>query len=241
MRVLKFIIAHIQPYRLFVFGIFFAMCMIVICETMKPFVIKQFIEIASGATQGSLWNLLGYFATLQFMHVFAWALSDYSNRYCARARLDVVEYFTKHLYEHPYSFFQNQLTGSVVSKINDVFQQLPGLIFTLINPILYLIFLITFSLCLLYLVAPIFAITLIIWVLIFLVIIYLSLKKGAVITKHYFEEKSIIVGFTADYISNMISAKLFSNTRFEQQRFLGLKKPYIKASDELNFYYVVIC
>ena len=56
MRVLKFIIANIGPYKKYVFGIFLAMCLITVDNTLKPLLVKLFIDIVSGAKQGNLYS-----------------------------------------------------------------------------------------------------------------------------------------------------------------------------------------
>jgi ATP-binding cassette, subfamily B, bacterial len=134
MRVLKFIFHRAIPYRWYLFGIFAAMCLITIDNTLKPFLVKQLIDTVSGRQSTNLWLIAIFYGLLQLMLVGSWTLSDYClTRYVAKFRLDVAEYFMKRLYDYPYSFFQNQLSGSLTSKLNDVFQHLPHLIFTLIK------------------------------------------------------------------------------------------------------------
>ena len=240
MRVLKFIIANIAPYRIFVLGIFFAMCAIAICDTLKPFLVKQFIDIVSGRKQESLWLIFAFYAIRQLVLLCTWALSDYCIfRYTAKFRLDVIKYFTDRLYDHSYSFFQNQLAGSITSKVGDAFQQLPGIIFTMINPFMSLALTIMISLGLLFSVAPTFAIFMVIWLLLFLAIVAISMKKGVIINKNYSEEKSKIIGFTSDYLSNMMSVKLFANKTHEQNYFLILQKPFLMSAKKLGIYQIL--
>ncbi|HHT9681107.1 TPA: hypothetical protein ACT9A3_000038 [Legionella pneumophila] len=54
MRVLKFIFHKIIPYRWYVFGIFAAMCLITIDNTLKPFLVKQLIDTVSGRQSTNL-------------------------------------------------------------------------------------------------------------------------------------------------------------------------------------------
>lgn len=169
MRVLKFIFHRAIPYRLYVFGIFAAMCLITIDNTLKPFLVKQLIDTVSGRQSTNLWLIALFYGLLQLMLVGSWTMSDYClTRYVAKFRLDVAEHFMTRLYNYPYSFFQNQLSGSLTSKLNDVFQYLPHIIFTLINPFCYFLILISISLVLLFSVAPIFALILTLWVFLFL-------------------------------------------------------------------------
>lgn len=94
MRVLKFIIANIGPYKKYVFGIFLAMCLITVDNTLKPLLVKLFIDIVSGAEQGNLWVVFTFYALLQFMLVSVWTMSDYCiTKYTAKFRLNVAENF----------------------------------------------------------------------------------------------------------------------------------------------------
>ena len=193
MRVLKFIIANIGPYKKYVFGIFLAMCLIAVDNTFKPLLVKQFIDIVSNHQQGSLWAVFTFYVLLQFMLVSVWTMSDCCIvKYTAKFRLNVAEAFMIKLYEYPYSFFQSQLSGSLTSKINDAFQHLPHLIFTIINPFMYFILLILISIGLLAKVAPIFALSMGAWVLLFFVVILYSMKKSMLFNKQYAQEKSKI-------------------------------------------------
>jgi ATP-binding cassette subfamily B protein len=45
------------------------------------------------------------------------------------------------------------------------------------------------------------------------------MKKSMRLNKEYAEEKSKIIGLSADYFGNMMSVKLFANKIFEQGRF----------------------
>jgi ATP-binding cassette, subfamily B, bacterial len=239
MRVLKFIITNIKPYKIYVLGIFLAMCLVTVDNTFKPFLVKQFIDIVSNQEQGSLWFVFFCYALLQFMLASVWTISDYCMiKYTAKFRLDVAKYFMKKLYEHPYSFFQNQLAGSLTSKINDAFQHLPHLIFTIINPFMYFILMMLISLWLLASVAPIFALSMGAWILLFSVIVFISMKKSIFLNKQYAEEKSKVIGLVADYLSNMMSVKLFAGRVYEQNRFLKLQKPFVDIAEKGGFYHI---
>lgn len=233
MRVLKFIIKTVKPYRIYVFGILFAMCLVAIDNSLKPFLIKQFIDIVSGRLQGDLWVIFAFYALLQLMLVGAWTLSDYCiTYYTAKFRMNVAEHFMHRLYDYPYSFFQNQLTGSLTSKMNDAFQYLPHMIFQIINPFLFFLLLILIALVLLFSVSPVFAIGMTVWIALFLAITIFTLKKSILLNKNYSEEKSKIIGLFSDYLSNIIHVKLFSNNLFEQSRLFKLQKPFVEIAEQ---------
>ncbi|HXH55404.1 MAG TPA: ABC transporter ATP-binding protein [Gammaproteobacteria bacterium] len=238
MRVLKFILNIAKPYRLYLGGIFIAMCIAAIDNTLKPFLIKKLIDTVSGKLEANIWVIGGLYGVLHLIVVSAWTLSDLClTRYTAKFRLDVAAHFMRRLYDYPYSFFQNQLTGSLTSKVNDAFQHLPHLIFTLINPLGYFFLLIAISLIFLYSVSPIFATSMAIWVSIFFVVTLISTRRSIALNKSYAEEKSKIIGLIADYLGNMISVKTFTAKDFELSRFSSLKNTFIDIARRFGSYY----
>lgn len=107
MRVLNFILKNAKPYRAYLLGIFFAMCLVAVNNTLKPFLVKQFIDVISGKLEADLWRIFGFYAALQIMLVSVWTLSDYClTRYTAKFRLDVAEYFMHRL---SLSFFSKSI------------------------------------------------------------------------------------------------------------------------------------
>jgi ATP-binding cassette subfamily B protein len=237
MRVLTFIFETAKPYRLYLWGIFIAMCLITLDNTLKPVLVKQLVDIVAGKLEANLWIRCALYGVLQIILVSAWTMSDYCFvRYTAKFRLSVAEYFMKRLYDYPYHFFQNQLTGSLTSKMNDAFQNLPHLIFIILNHFGYCLLLIIISLVLLASVAPIFSVIMMIWVGLFFVILSLSMKKMLILDKKYAEEKSKIIGLSADYFGNMLSVKTFATRNFELQRFSNLKNHFIEFSEHSGLY-----
>ena len=75
-------------------------------NTLKPLLVKMFIDIVSGYEQENFWVIFTFYALLQFMLVSVWAMSDYCiTKYTAKFRLNVVETFMSKLYEYPYRAF----------------------------------------------------------------------------------------------------------------------------------------
>ena len=231
-------LTHIKPYRGYVLGVLFATCLIAMDQTLKPFLMKRLIDTGSGREAQSAWALFIYYAGLQLLLSGSWTLTNYCvTKFVPRFRLDVAKHFMNRLYRYPYLFFQTHLAGSLTSKISDVFQQLPDLLLAMIHPLLYSILLMLISFSLLFSVLPIFALIAGIWVIVFLLIYSLFTKKGVLMNKQYAAEKSKIIGLVADYLSNMINVKLFTNQRFEKKRFCCFEHRFVKAAQKSGFYH----
>ena len=241
MRVFKFIIQTIKPYNIYILGIFFATFIVSIDNTIKPFLVKNFINIISNNSSNNLWLTFAYYAGLQLMLVLAWVLSDYCiAKYISKYRLDIAEKFMDQLYKYPYSFFQDHLSGSITSKINDAFQHLPHIIFVIVNDFFHFFLLILTYIILLHNISFVFSTAMMIMVLSFIAIILFSMKKGMMLNKQYAEEKSKIIGLIADYISNMASIKLFANRSFEKNRFKKLEQDLIDIDYKGGIYHIKV-
>lgn len=242
MMVFKFIYQLTCKYRIYQLGLLISTCFIVISETIKPFLVKQLIDIASSELRdNTLWSIALYFAILRCVLVISCTINDYcSALFTARVQPDIVEYFINKLYKYPYTFFQNQLSGSITSKLNDVFQHLPTLIFTIINHFCYFVLLMVISLALMFSVAPIFAIILSIWVFLFLFIAYFSMQKSIYLNRAYSEEKANIIGECADYFTNMLTVKVFSAKKYELERFSLVKNNFIGITIKRGIYHTWI-
>jgi len=237
MRVLKFIFQTISPYRLYIGGIFIAMCVVALATVFRSFLVKQLIDAVSGKIEANLWVIFAYYGILQATLISVWTMSDYCiTCYTAKFRIDVAVRFMSRLYDYSYSFFQNYLSGSLASKINDAFQHLPHLIFILINPISYSLLSIILSLIFLVSVSPIFAISMVLWISIFSITTMPAMKNHIVLNKKYATEKSNIIGLITDYLTNMISVKKFATRDFELERLSKLKKPFVEISESGGFF-----
>ncbi len=237
MKTTQFIASHIKPYRIYIAGILLGTFLLVIDSTLKPFLLKRFIDIVSHQKSENIWLVFMYYAILQSLLVSAWLLIDYClTKYTNKFRLTVADVFMNKLYDYPYTFYQKNLTGTLTAKCNDAFQYLPEIIFTIINTFFYFILLLIVSLILLFFVSPFFAISMIIWTILFFSISYFTTKKVIKLNKQYAEEKATTIGLINDYLANIMTIKLFSNKTFEHERFNELQKPFLEISYKKGIY-----
>ncbi len=237
MRVLRFIINNMQPYRFYIWGIFFATVVICIGQPLKPCLVKKLIDVVAREGGDNLWIICGLYGVLQLIIVGAWRFSDFCLvRYVASFRRDIANYFMENLYAYSYSFFQNNLSGGLVSKVNDAFQIIPDLIFKLMNQFGYFIFMAIVSLWLLYTVNYIFVIIMLVWLVLFCSLTVCAIRKMMSLTNKYAEEKSKILGLVADYLSNMLSVKTFVTKKFELRNFNKFAASFLQASDHMGHY-----
>lgn len=239
MRVLKFILRFSRPYRLYLWGLFIGMLFWTMDGTLKPFLLKQLIDTISHQADHNIWLVCSLYFLLQFILVASWRLIDYCiTRYSASFRLDVVEYFMKRLYNYPYTFFQNYLTGTLTSKLEDAFKYMPGLIQFIIIGLGNFVLATFISLTLLAQVDLLLAVSMVIWSFLFFTLTFLSLKKSTLLTKGYAKGKSALIGHISDYLGNILSVKIFATKDFELSRHNKFKTDFLTIAHSQGFYFM---
>ena len=237
MRVLKFLLKSSTPYRQFLIGIMMAMSLVAIDNTVKPFLVKHFIDTIAGTSHDSLVLLCFIYGGLQVMVVSAWTFMDFCLvNYMAPMRCNIADYFINRLNAYSYAFFQGQLVGNLTSKLGDAFNLTPGLIFIIINECWYALLLILISLGFLFHLHPLFGAIMSAWVVLFFGITFFSMKKVVVLTKIYAEEKSKLLGLIADFLGNIFSVKIFATKEDELSECSKLKKLFLKIARRYGFY-----
>lgn len=210
---------------------------IAIADVAKPFLVKHFINTIAGTEQNSLTLLCFLYGGVQAFVVLAWTLQDYCLvKYMAPMRSDLADGFMNRLYTYPFAFFQKHLIGNLTTKLNDTFELVPKLIFTMINDCWYASLLIIVSLFLLFRINPLLAGIMVIWVALFLCITFFSMKQVALLTKNYAEAKSHFLGRIADFLGNIFSVKIFTTKDEELSQCSSLKKTFLKVARHYGFY-----
>ncbi len=242
MRTLQFILETTKPFRLYLWGIFFAICVVSVDANVKPYLVKKLIDTAVTSDSTSIWKLVTIYVVFQILMNLAWTFSDW----CALTfngyyRANVASSLANKVSAYSYSFFQNNLSGSIVAKINDAFSLSLNIIFTLNYQFIQFTITALITLVILAKIHIMFAIGLFLWIITFLMITFIGIKKVTPLMKRYAESKSKIFGHLADYLTNMLNVKLFATSTFEMKRVHEVSDEYVKRTKEqgcflMNFY-----
>ena len=131
MRVIQFIFETTKPYRKYLWGIFFAICIVSIDANVKWYIIKRLIDTALIPGASDFWYLVVLFFVFQVLLLLAWSFSDWcSIRFTSHFRTHTASFFANKISAFSYGFFQNNFSGSIVAKISDAFNLIPTIIFT---------------------------------------------------------------------------------------------------------------
>ena len=139
---------------------------------------------------------------------------------------------------HSQNFYQNHFSGSIANKINDVTNGIPNIINTLIDQLFSHIFALSIAVYTVWLVDIKFAIALILWITIFLVISIKLSQKAKTFTNEVAEVYSTIIGNIVDILGNIGSVRFFGGEKLETNY---LNKDYhhsIKAEQARGWFFI---
>ncbi len=123
-----------------------------------------------------------------------------------------------HLTKHSLSFFQRNFSGDLANKTQCVAEGVESIVQTVNRYILGNIFTLIIALVLLTTVHVYFAVVLLVGIIVYVMNGYQLARKTSLVAHDFSEANSQLSGQLVDSISNIINAKIFSNTSFEATR-----------------------
>lgn len=237
MRVLKFLTEASKPYKNYLWGVMLAMAFVAVDANVKPYLIKTIIDTVESNNYHYIWWVVFIYALMQVGIVLAWSFYDWcSSKIYPSMTGYITQILVKKLTLYPYRFFQEHLSGSISSKISDVANFVPQMINTVLSECFQIALLLLISIILLSRVHYGFGIAILSWIIIFLIIGYVKLRKAAALSNLEAEADSQIWGHVVDYINNMFSIKIFSSHVYEKKNLnVKLQDFAFKSSSRLLY------
>ena len=229
MRVLKFILETSKPYRWYLYSTIFAIFIVSINTNLKPYLIKLIIDTIANSNKSNIETIVIVYAFSEILRISSWRFVDWAiAKYVPLFTTHIISTLINHINHYSYTFFQNNLSGSIVAKINDASKLIPDLILTIIYQFTLFILMLLMTVTLLAKIHVLFAIGLLLWISIFLSItIYFLAKKITILTKDFAESRSVISGHLSDYLTNILSIKLFAIAAIEISRLKNVMQDFI--------------
>ena len=123
-----------------------------------------------------------------------------------------------HLAKHSVSFFQQNFSGDLAQKVQNLAEGVESIVTKLSSVVLGNIFTLICAFVLLSTVKIYFSIVLLLWIMIYLGNGYRLSKKTAFYAHGFAKASSTLTGQLVDSISNIVSAKVFGNVSHETNR-----------------------
>ena len=236
MRVLKFMYQAGYPYRLYFFGIILAITFVSIDTNVKPYLLKLLIDATTDPQAHHVITLAILYGVFQLLNTGAWALCDWCViHFAGHFRENIITSFIDRISLYSHSFFQNHLAGSLTAKINDTFSLVPSIVFTITHQFIQFTLTVFIALFFLGKVHMLFALSLVVWIMVFLTLSWVWLRQAIPLTKQYAESKSQIGGQVGDMFANMLNVKCFAALPFERSRLNMFTKRFIEQGKAQGF------
>ena len=250
-RLFTYLFTNLARFPLAIAGMLFGIITISLCDLAKPFLASRFVEVIAKSIsqdrQGSIVLSAHSLSIIQWSFVLivgsyclsalAWTLSEISLlSFLQKMRIQCLQDATFHLYHFSHKFFQNNLTGSIVSRLGDLFQHPPLLCITIFFDGIHFFFSLLFSLIFLWSVSPLYSVLIFGYSLAFLCVVALRIKTMHQLIQNTAIHKAQLIGQVSDYISNIFAVRSFARQKEEKARFKNKSDQYLKVALKHGYY-----
>jgi len=228
---ISFLIKNAKPFKLYLGLHFFVILFAAIDTSLWPFLSKKLIDsLVANAPENAIDAALKPALILILWSIASnliWRISDYSwakmiPAMKKRITLQTMEYAM----QHSHSFFQNNFSGALASKIRDLFNSTPKVLDTVIYSFASLALSLLIAFFTLLFVHYLFAIGLILWALIYIFMAISAAKLTNRMSINVATQQTKIMGNIVDALSNISNVKLFANADFESKRIATFQNKY---------------
>ncbi len=229
---LQFFIYILSPYKRLVASLLFVGFYYGLHISLSAYLLKSIINHIS-SFEGDRNLIFGEVKYLVLFYIFLFVLIAINMRFrdwvalrlfpCVRQR--IVEKMFMYLTHHSHNFFQDNFSGSLANKIDNMATGVVT-IFTKMDAFFSQFFVLLGSIIVMFLVQPLFAGILIVWVGMFLVSTFYFSKNVRILSYALSTSNTKLAGKVVDCIGNMATLRLFSRNDYEEERM----KKYLKEA-----------
>lgn len=191
-------------------------------EALYPYFVKMIVDAVSlfEGDKSSFWPkvltpfclLIGSFVLMEvamritfLMQVFAFP----------KLRADMRTKVTAYVKDHDLGYFINSLSGNLANRVHDIPKATHDLIEAILDDFIAVVFSFLFMLVVLWLASPLFSIILFIWVTWHMGVTAYYFKELTTKSKDHADKVSKLQGVTVDFITNILTVRLFARGKRE--------------------------
>ena len=235
---------HFSPYML---GQVMVSIIWAIDLSLSPYLIKQMINAVSlGKDHPDAYTQIWFFAfsyiAMSIVMVIIFRFYDWL---ALKLNSDLKHHLSSIIMDrmllHSSQFYQQQMMGSILNKINDTIEYSLNLIRLVIDHFLaHLLAIIIAILTMWFCVGPKFAFGLTIWVMLFLIVSRLLLNKAKTLSHHSAEMKSQVMGRITDILNNIFSIHIFNKEKMEMHHLTEHFDQSAEAMQKRDWYFIKV-
>lgn len=222
-------------------GIFWAVDL-----SVRPYILKIMLDKVSSTDTSHIFQSLLYpgliYLFLSLLATTLWRGYGYFVEIKAipLLRKKIAQKVFKNLLLQSHTYYQNQFTGGLANKINDLTDSIPETLQIILDKFFSHGLALMIAIYALWQVDYKFALSMIAWIAIFAVSSIFLSKKLTSLSMTLSEWFSTITGKTVDVLSNISSVRLFARKEEEAHILDGVYDETLKAERKLNWAYFII-
>jgi len=239
----KFIIEILKPYRFSMLIMVFVALVWAVDLSFRPYLLKVIIDRVAETSAQNVFKDAGFAALLYFgltiLYPTIFRFYDYfiEIKMVPNLRRTIVNRGFASLLKQSYSYYQNNFAGSLSNKINDLSNSIPEMVQLILDSFFSQSLALVVAIFTLWQVHAIFAVSMLIWSIFFVVGSYILAPKLANFADQWSEYKSRITGKIVDSLSNILSVRLFARTKAERASLSITADGAVKAEQKLQWSY----
>jgi ATP-binding cassette subfamily B protein len=211
--------------------------------SLTPYVIKVILDRLSDHSIKNVYTYIGgpiliYFSLNIFMTTL-FRCYDYfvQIKMIPQLRKKITNSIFGYMLQHDHDYYQNNFSGSLTNKINDLTNSIPEIIQISIDRFFCHILGVIIAIYTLWFVRIEFAVVMILWIILFCWVSFFCSRKIQNLADNWSELGSSITGKIVDSLSNSLSIKLFSRQLEEKKILNQTLEEAVKAEQKLQLYY----
>jgi ATP-binding cassette subfamily B protein len=211
MGIKSYLYSLAHKYKLYLFSVALLAISAGLFDIFVEYQIKEIIDSITKNPTDDILSLLLLFILYKLMHHGVWfAIRIFDIHYKPKMLKEIVEGAYKKTVAHSLHWFDSHLSGEIASKITDL-QDAITIIVTILNRSLANVAAIIIGIAFLFMVNYLVAVVLIAFVLIYVPVLLLLLKKQMKLQEEYAKARQESVGIINDSIPNIFGVKIIGN------------------------------
>lgn len=220
--------------------IFSAICL-GLTNSIDNFLKKILIDKLNNSQNENIWLIFGGLITVFSANHIGWrSLNLIEIKIAPIIKNQIIQYSFDYLHKQSFAFFQNNLTGSLAHNINNLAENIQVLVHKYSATFIRAFVQSIVVLIVMYFVHPIFSLIMLIWMIMFISISIIFLKKFRISSKEYAASAAKTSGKIVDSITNFLNVKLFANLKFEKQNLAVTLEELKKRFQQKNTLLLII-
>lgn len=240
-----FILTTLNQFKWFFIAQFLIAVFWAIDISLRPYLIKTIIDKINLTPSSQVFSSLVILIILYILisiiivinfRIYDWIILCFQPILKKHISTALLNYMIK----HSPSFYHNHFSGSVTNKINDITNSIPIIINIIIDRLFSSILAILIAIYTVWSVNIKFAIGLIVWIMVFLVLSIKIAKKAKDLSDKAAEVRSNIVGNIVDIFTNIVNVCFFAKMDYENKYLDSMYERSIKAEQIRGWFLIKV-